>query len=102
MFLWIMGVLQICFLKTWLMPMMSQKQELLLQESWGLRANKPAKDFDATAEGVVTGRPSPLQISPKLETFFFSRPNRFHQSLLAYLTTLNSSTLRRFLPLLMV
>jgi hypothetical protein len=97
-----MGVLQICFLKTWLMPMMSQKQELLLQESGGLKANKPAKNLDAMAEGAVTGRPSPPQISPKLETFFFLRPNRFHQSLLAYLTTSNSSALRRFLPLLMV
>jgi hypothetical protein len=90
------------FLKTWLMLMMSQKQELLLQESRGLKANKPEKNLDATAEGAVTGRLSPLQISPKLETFFFLRPNRFHQSLLAYLKTLNSLTLRRFLPLLMV
>ncbi len=31
---------------------MSQKQELLLQESRGLKANKPAKNLDATAEGA--------------------------------------------------
>jgi hypothetical protein len=68
----------------------------------GFKGKRASKNLDATAEEAVTGRPSPPQISPKLETFFFSRPNRFHQSLLAYLTTLNSLTLRRFLPLLMV